>query len=100
MRHDWNLIRLLLIGIEKDGFSLEMGNYTEQQIGSSFILLSKSRYIEVTDKKISLTSKGIQLLGALSNSKSYQKAMEIIESYGGDETKEILIRLIKELKNE
>lgn len=98
MKRNWDLIRLMLLGIE-DCTLHKIRGYNTDEILYHFFLLEGARFIENTKERgIILTPKGDELVSTLRDPMTYQKAMKIIESKDVGATEEILVALIKKLK--
>lgn len=100
MKRNWDLIRLMLLGIE-DHTLQEIKDYNAAEIIYHLSLLKRSRYIDDNENRfLCLTVKGEELADILRDQVTYQKAMKIMKSYDGTAVQEILVGLIKKLKAE
>lgn len=112
MKRDWDLIRLLLLGIENHSVDQIQG-YSQEQIEYHLYLLCNGGFVDPstslrvnTDRSrgvegnsinnYQLNQRGIVLLKELRDEQKYRKAMEFIEERGGGATEEILVGVIND----
>ena len=101
MKHNWDLTRLLLLGIQENTLH-KIKNYNAAEIIHHFDLLEQAGYITVRQGRgfFELTPHGEYMCETLRDESTYRKALEVIEQGGGGAIEEVVVGIIERLKNE